>query len=315
MRETRLLGQGVLALLIALAISLPASAVDVAWISFHAADNTPSAAATTAGFTQAPDVGYTQALTNAGHNVTRIVGHGQPFTPAEVAALNAFDVVIVSRSNPSGNFQDPDETVFWNTSITAPVIHLGGYALRANRIGMYTGNDIPDTGPTADATGGPGPVRLTVNNPSHPIFAGVALDGTNTTVNNYANVVDASTLLPAPNNVAQRGISTVTNPVIAGGQVLATVGTAGGTIIAKFAPGLTTADATPDVLGGHRLIFLTGTRENAGLTAEGSGIYDLTQDGQRMFLNAVNFMANVPEPSTVTLVMVAIAGLGLIRKR
>ena len=34
-----------------------------------------------------------------------------------------------------------------------------------------------------------------------------------------------------------------------------------------------------------------------------------------MFLNAVNFMLRVPEPSTATLLMVAIAGLGLLRKR
>jgi hypothetical protein len=34
-----------------------------------------------------------------------------------------------------------------------------------------------------------------------------------------------------------------------------------------------------------------------------------------MFLNAVQFMSRIPEPSTVTLVMVAVAALGLIRKR
>jgi hypothetical protein len=289
---------------------VPSSAADIAWISFHAADDTPSAAALGAGFTQAPDVGYTQALTAAGHNVTRILTHGMPYTPEETAALNAFDLVIVSRSNPSGNFQDPPETLFWNTSITAPLIHMGGYAIRNNRAGLYTGATIPDTA---------GPARLTVNNPSHPIFAGVSLDAMNTTVNPYAELVNASSLNP-PNNVVQRGISVVTNPIIAGGQVLATIGTMGdpafgGVAIATFAPGLTSASGTPNVLGGHRMIFLSGSRENDGLTSEGSGIYDLTADGRQMFLNAVNFMATIPEPSTVTLVLVAMAGLGLVRKR
>jgi hypothetical protein len=291
-------------------LALPCSAADIAWVSFHAADGTPSAAAGAAGFTQAPDVGYTQALTAAGHNVTRVLTHGMPYTAEETAALNAFDLVIVSRSNPSGNFQDPPETLFWNTSITAPLIHMGGYAIRNNRAGLYTGATIPDTA---------GPVRLAVNNPSHPIFAGVALDGTNTTVNPYTELVNASSLNP-PNNVVQRGVSVVTNPIIAGGQVLATIGTMGdpafgGAVIAKFAPGLSSASGTPNVLGGHRLIFLSGSRENDGLTAEGSGIYDLTASGRQLFLNAVNFMAAIPEPSTVTLCMVAIAGLGLIRKR
>jgi hypothetical protein len=218
-----------------------------------------------------------------------------------------FDLIIVSRSNPSGNFQDPPETLFWNTSNTKPRIHMGAYAIRNNRAGLYTGATIPDTA---------APARLTVNNPSHPIFAGVALDAMNTTVNPYANIVMA----PFAPNTVQRGVSVVTNPIIPGGQALATIGTAGdpafgGVAIAKFSPGNTSASATPNVLGGHRLIFLTGSRENDGLTSEGSGIYDLTADGRTMLLNAVNFMATIPEPSTAVLLMVAAAGLGMLRKR
>jgi hypothetical protein len=34
-----------------------------------------------------------------------------------------------------------------------------------------------------------------------------------------------------------------------------------------------------------------------------------------MFLNAVNFMATIPEPSSAVLLMLAAAGLGLLRKR
>jgi len=295
-------------------VSLPASAADVAWVSFHSADDMPSTAAATAGFTNAPDIGYTTALAGAGHNVTRVLTHGQPFTPEETDALNAFDLVIVSRSVPSGNFQDADETVFWNASITAPVMHMGAYGLRNSRLGMYTGGTIPDS---------VGPVHLTVNNPSHPIFDGIALDGSNMTVNPYADSVDASSLLPAPNNVVQRGISIVTDPIIAGGHVLATAPVmtgdppmeVAGTVIAYFPPGLTTADGTPDVLGGHRLIFLSGSRENSGLTSEGSGIYDLSQDGGAMFLNAVDFMLAVPEPASATLLLLAIAGFGMLRKR
>ena len=67
-----------------------------------------------------------------------------------------------------------------------------------------------------------------------------------------------------------------------------------------------------DILGGHRLVFLTGSREHASLTSEGAGVYDLTPDGAQMFLNAVNYM--VPEPS-----LAALAGLGtlalLLRRR
>jgi hypothetical protein len=293
---------------------VPASAAKIGWVSFHGADNTPSAAAVTAGFTQAPDIGYTNALTAAGHQVTRVVTHGMPFTPEETATLNGFDLIMLSRSVPSGNFQDPPETLFWNTTITKPVMILGGYIARANRMGQYTGSTIPDTGSVATAGG---PVRLQVTNPSHPIFAGIPLDGTNTMVNLYADVATT----PFAPNTPQRGISVVTGPISGGGQVLATVNTAGdlangGTVIAKFPPGATMSNAAPaNVLGGHRLLFLTGSREHDGLTSEGSGIYDLSADGRAMFLNAVNFMVAVPEPSSAMLLLVAVAGLGVLRRR
>jgi hypothetical protein len=289
-----------------IAHSAPATAANIGWVTFH--DAGPSSAAATAGFLQAPDIGYTNALTAAGHTVTRFRSHDTP-TAADLATLNAFDLVIVGRSIASGHYQQADETLFWNTSLTKPVMHMGAYALRgagANRLGLYSGSTIPDTA---------GPVWLTVTNPSHPIFAGVSLDGSNTMTNFYANQVAAPFI---PNNL-QRGISVVTGPLAAGGQVLATIANPtdlafGGAVIALFPPGTTTASATPNVLAAPRLIFLSGSRENDGLTSEGAGIYDLQPDGQRMFLNAVRFMA-VPEPSTACMMLLAVAGLAVLRKR
>jgi hypothetical protein len=297
--------KGVLGLLVLMLAAMPASAAKIGWVTFHPADNMPAAPAATAGFTQAPDIGYTAALTSAGHNVTRFVSHDSP-TAADLATLNSFDLIIIGRSVASAHYQQADEALFWNTTLTKPVINMGGYGLRNSRLGLYTGSTIPDTA---------GTVRLTVNNPSHPIFAGVALDATNTMVNPYANRVMA----PYAPNPLQQGISVVTNPIAAGGQVLATIGTAGdpalgGTVIAKFSPGISTAATPSTVLGGHRLIFLSGSREDGG-AGEKAGIYDLTDDGRRMFLNAVNFMVAVPEPSAVMLFLAGIAGLGLIRKR
>jgi hypothetical protein len=282
-----------------------ASAANIAWVSFHPADNMPSAAAATAGFTEAPDKGYTDLLAANGHTVSRFVTHDSP-TPADLATLNAADLVIVGRSVASGHYQQADETLFWNTAITKPLIHMGGYAIRANRAGLYSGSTIPDTA---------GSVNLTVNNPGHPIFAGIALDGTNTTVNPYANLVTVP-FAPTP---VQRGISVVTDPIVAGGQVLATIGTAGdpafgGAAVALFPPGTLTAAATaPTPLGGFRLIFLSGSRESTGLTSEGSGVFDLSADGSQLFLNAVDFMVAIPEPSSLALC--GILAIGLVRRR
>ncbi|HTG45767.1 MAG TPA: hypothetical protein VK633_14695, partial [Verrucomicrobiae bacterium] len=262
------------------------------------ADTTPSSAAAAAGFTNAPDRAYTALLKANGHTVTRIVSSGNPNTNL----LNAFDLVIVSRSVLSGDYELASETAAWN-GVTAPMMILSGYALRGNRLGFFTGSTIPDTA---------GPVRLAVNNPAHPIFSGIALDAANTMANNYGD-------LTTFNNRTNRGISVVTDSVAEGGTVLATVATsedpaAGGTVIAEWKSGATLSNPTANVLGGDRLVFLTGSREYDGLTSEGSGLFDLSADGAKMFLNAVNYMAGVeggPGPAPTLSVTRNGAGLSI----
>ena len=80
-------------LLCGLALAVPSEAANIYFVSIHPGDNTPSAAAITAGFTQAPDVGYTQLLQANGHTVTRVVSSDIP----NAALLNAADLVIISR--------------------------------------------------------------------------------------------------------------------------------------------------------------------------------------------------------------------------
>lgn len=252
---------------------------NIVWVSFHNADNEPSAAAAGAGFTEAPDVEYTRLLQAAGHRVTRYLTTTTP----DVAFLNTFDLVIVSRSNPSGNFQTPESTALWH-SVTKPTIHLGGYALRASRLGLSTGETIPDSG---------GTIRLRVNAPAHPIFNGVVLDAATNTARAFARLVTY-------NGTVQRGISVNNNSIATGGTVLATVGTAGdaafgGTVIAEFPTGTTMSNASADVSAGKQLIFLTGSREQ-GITGEAAGLYDLDGDGARLFLNAVRYMAGIQGP-------------------
>jgi hypothetical protein len=294
MRFSRIVS--VLALLAAFSYALSASAVDIAWVTFHPGDNMPSAGAAAAGidFTTAPDKGYTDVLTAAGHNVTRVVTTDNP-TPAFIDGLNDYDLVIISRSVNSGHYESDAETLAWNSQIYTPVITMNGYANRDVRLGFNTGATIPDTN---------GPIKLAVANPAHPIFAGVAISG-GVTTNDYANIVT----MPVGSMAVQRGISVVTDPIVPGGTVLATVSGApdpttnpagGGTIIAEFQPG-TLLDTSPvNALQGHRVMFLSGSREHAATTtppapssAEIAGQYDLTPTGQQMFLNAVNYTAGL----------------------
>jgi hypothetical protein len=269
----------------ALGAVFPAAAADIAWVSFHPSDTMPSANAGMPGlFTAAPDKGYTDLLAAAGHTVTRIVTSAAP----NVANLNMFDLVMISRSNPSGNFQTPASAAAW-ASVTAPMIHLGGYAIRGgtgggSRLGYTTGETIPDT---------VGPVHLTINAPNHPIFAGVQRDANNVMVNNYSDDVTA----PFDPFNLQRGISVNVNPLPSGATLLASLPdlSAGnpGMVIGEFPAGTALANASMNVQQGHRLVFLTGSRENDGLTSEGAGIFDLSPTGSTMLRNAVNYMVDL----------------------
>jgi len=155
---------------------------------------------------------------------------------------------------------------------------MGGYILRSSRLGYTTGSTIPDTA---------GPINLHVNNPSHPIFAGISLDANNDMVNTYADIVTFG-------GSVQRGISVNTDPVAGGGTVLATVATAGdpavgGMIIGEWQAGATMGNGGADTLAGRRLVFLSGSREQT-ITSQGAGIFDLEADGTQLFLNAVEYM-------------------------
>jgi hypothetical protein len=269
-----------------------AGAANVAWVSPHAADDMPSGNAATAGYTMAPDVGYTDLLKSAGHSVTRFVIQADGGN--DFSALNGFDLVVVARGNNSGNFQQAVETAAWNQTLTAPTIVMGGYLIRNVRLGYTTGGTIPDT---------TGPVKLQTSQPGHPIFSGIALDGTGTMVNDYT-----VGLVPIPHDpsVIHRGVSVNTDSLQAGGTVLAEINTPGdpadsgangGMIIGFWDAGaaLMPSDGgvRTNVLGGPRLVFLSGSREQNGANSDTAGMLDLTADGQQLLLNAVSFMSNL----------------------
>jgi hypothetical protein len=298
LRAGRLFSVVALAAACMLSAAVPATAVDIAWMTFHSADNMPSMGAQGQGFTTtAPDKGYTDVLTAAGHNVTRVVSAEEP-NAAAIAALNAYDLIIISRSVGSGNYESNTETLAWNNQIHTPVILMNGYVSRNIRLGYNTGESpIPDT--TAA-------IQLAVPNSAHPIFAGIPISG-GVTTNPYSTAPPTMTIGQMQ---TQRGISVVTTPITSGGTVLATVSGApstanpagGGTIIAEFQPGTLMSTSPVDVLEGHRVMFLSGSREHEANTtpdpdittsSEIAGQYDLTATGQQMFLNAVNYTAGL----------------------
>ena len=91
-------------------------------------------------------------------------------------------------------------------------------------MGYTTGTTIPDTA---------GTVSLTVNEPSHPVFAGIPLDANNTMINPYANIV---TFNDGTQDIVQRGVSVNTDPVAGNGKVLAVVATEGDPTVGGTVP-------------------------------------------------------------------------------
>jgi hypothetical protein len=281
-------------------LSLPAA--NIAWVSFHPADNTPSTAAAAAGFTNASDVRYTALLAAQGHTVTRYVRTVDLQNyPDLIAAFNTNDLVIISRCAPSGDFDTLPETAAWNSSVTVPLMACGGYANRGSRLGFVTGDTIPDVNSN--------PMRLLVKTPSHPIFAGVSLNATNLMVNPFSQRVIYTNSTTGATNL-QLGISVTTTALVPGGTALATVGTPGdaafnGAVIAEYPKG--SKSQRGDVFSAKRLVFLTGSRES-GITTEGSGICDLLADGEKLFLNAVTYMTT-PQVPKCTLALVGATNL------
>ena len=211
----------------------------------------PIAQSTAQGYTMATDQGYVDLLRGAGHTVTRHLT--QSPNAAFIDTIDNADLIIVSRQVGSGDYQDEPERQLWH-GVTKPMMMMSGYIIRGgagtgSRLQLMAGETIPDTS-TA------GPVTLTATQPSHPIFQGITLDGSN-------NMAFANYPITTPMGVAQRGISVVTGATAGNGTILATVGTPGdpavnGMLIGHWAAGASIGNFT---LAAQRMVFLSGNRE------------------------------------------------------
>jgi len=195
-------------------------------------------------------------------------GYWRTLDDAKIAALNAADLIIVSRNISSGDYDDGDEISQWN-SVTTPLILTTPYLVRNTRWNWVNSATIPNLD-----------VPMVATVPEHPVFEGVALD-----VDNVVLAMDG-TVGP---------ISFITTDV-GNGTLIAETTSADAWIIVweagvEFYPG------SGQIAGGPRMFFAAGTQET--VPAIGRGEYNLTPDGEKIFLNAVKMMLPV-KPSDVT---------------
>jgi len=145
-------------------IALPAKAVDIIWVSDGYDDKADGVS---------DDRPWVDMLTAQGYNVDYqlvAIGNGywRTLDDAKIAVLNAADLVIVSRNTDSGSYATNAAEVTQWSSVTAPLILMSTHIARNSRWKVLNTADTPSASPVMQAV-----------DPTHPVFAGVALDASN----------------------------------------------------------------------------------------------------------------------------------------
>ena len=164
-----------------------------------------------------PDEAFLTLLAAAGHTVTRYNPPGSPnvVSDADVAQLNSFDLVVLTRSLGSGSFDTAVETEPWNVKVTKPLLSTNVFLSRRVRLGWFT-----STTGNGDLGGNVYSSSLVFPDPANPVAAyligSTAMTGDTTTNSLYEQI----TTFTNPD----RGQNFMTNAhtPITGGVVLAT---------------------------------------------------------------------------------------------
>ena len=205
------------------------------------------------------EAGFIDRLTAEGYTVDRLAAP-RDMTEAKRNLANTYDLVIVGRWADSGQFAtNATEVALWN-SITAPMINMNGFLWRNNRWKWLNSDATFDTSAN---------MGVTLSN--DPIFAGVVI-----AANNEVGVLS-------------QGVSSLTTAISAGSGTLVGYRSVAGTPyvwIARWGTGVQFYPGSGQTAGGPRLAFAGG---EAGGT--GDGTYNLTVEGEKMFMNAVYQMS------------------------
>lgn len=235
------------------------------------------------------DQGFVDVLENAGYVVQREndTMKGNPLTEEQKAVLESAKLVIVSRSTNSGDYNSVD----WN-SIKTPIINTTAYLSRANRWQWVNNSDLLGNGDG-------GAPLFKIENPDHPIFAGVSLDADGKVAVLDGTVGSGNTTLPG-------------NPDFGNGELLASIPDSGMAVAIVYWDWYTKFNAdTEEKAAAPRLLFACGARESTmdpPNPMHGQGMYNLTADGETIFLNAVEWMMAIeppPPPPAEPIVMAA----------
>lgn len=113
-----------LTLMVAFCLSISADAATIIWVSDNK-NPTDGVAA---------DQGWVDLLEANGYTVDLSFrnAEGRTLDDAKIEALNAADLIIISRDANSGDYDDDEEVAQWN-SITRPIMMQIAHIMRSNR--------------------------------------------------------------------------------------------------------------------------------------------------------------------------------------
>jgi len=207
------------------------------------------------------DQAFIDLLAAQGHTVDAQLSFWMTLDGAKVAALNGADLIIVSRASNSGNYDEAGEPQEWN-AIETPLILMNVYISRNNRWLWVDSTSIQNLVAP--------PMEVVV--PGHALFMGVALDG-----NNEVAASDGS--------VGSGQTSFIGTTDLGNGTLLAATGS--NAWVAEWEPGIEFYAGSGQTPAERRLLLCGGTQES-GATPQGG--YNFTDQGEKIFLNAVKYM-------------------------
>ena len=112
----------------AFCLTVPVNAANIIWVSDHYDENPDPGP---------DDQGFVDLLEAAGYTVDNTKnapgdGYWRTLDDDKIAALNAADLVIISRNSDSGNYNNGDEGTQWN-SVKTPLIVMSSWFTRNSR--------------------------------------------------------------------------------------------------------------------------------------------------------------------------------------
>jgi hypothetical protein len=216
------------------------------------------------------DYQWVSWLQAQGHTVDVQRAYWTTLDATKIATLNAADLIIVSRATSSGSYNTNAAEITQWSSITKPLILLNAYLVRGTGttrwfwVNSGTINNL--VGPVMQA------VEL-----SHPIFTGISLNA-----NNQVAIVDGTT---GTGQTSFIGTIDVGN-----GTLLARTVTGTNAWIVEWDSGNAFYAGSSQTPAAKRLLFCAGTQETA---PQPQGVFNLTAEGQKLFLNAINYMLGI----------------------